>query len=119
MTTLFCAAGALGSVALTLLAGLRIGAPVVLDALFAVWVGFPFVVLAAALRVSRRRAMLVHRLLSRLVLIVSLGSVAVYAVAAIIPARPVVPVFVLVAPVSLLLVGVAVAGTVLFRGRHP
>jgi hypothetical protein len=104
--------GAAGSLAFTLYAGLRIGAPGVLLVLFAGWVVFPFVVLAGSYWLARRRSDLVRLALFRSSLLVSFGSLMLYGVAAFGPARPKTPVFVLVAPMSLLVAGVLVAAAV-------
>lgn len=104
--------GAIGSFALTLHAGLRIGAPLLLLVLFGGWVVFPFVVLVVSYLLSRRRSPVARLALYRSSLLVSLGSLALYGIAALGPARPKTAVFVLVAPVSLMLVGVLVAAAV-------
>ena len=110
-------AGAIGSVGLTLYAGLRIGAPRVLLVLFAGWVVFPFGVLAVGYLLSRRRSVLAKLALCRAILSASLGSLALYGIAALGAARPTTAVFVLVAPLSLLVVGFIVAMTVFGGGK--
>jgi hypothetical protein len=105
--------GAIGSFVFTVYAGLRIGAPRVLLVLFAGWVVFPFVVLAVSYLLSRRRSVVARLALYRSSLVVSLGSVALYGIAALGPARPTTAVFVVAAPVSLLVVGMLVAAAVL------
>ncbi len=111
------AAGAVGSVAFTLYAGLRVGSPRVLLVLFAGWVVLPFAILAVSYLVSRRRSVVAQLTLARSILVVSLASLALYAIAAMGSGRPKTAVFVLVAPMSLLLVGLAVPAAIL-AGRN-
>lgn len=112
------AVGGAGSVALTLFAGHRIGAPVVVQVLFAGWVALPFVILAAALWASSRRSAATRLVLSRAAVVVAVASLAVYTFASLATSRAATPVFVLVAPLSVLLVGVVVPALVVMGGRH-
>ena len=109
-------AGAVGSVGLTLYAGLRVGSPAFLLVLFAGWVVFPFLVFSAGYVLARRGTGFLRRVYSRSVLAASAISLVAYAAAALGPDRPKTPVFVLVAPLSLLLVALLVPAVV-FAGR--
>jgi len=111
------AAGAIGSVSLTLYAGLRIGAPGVLLVLFSAWVAFPFALLAVAYLVPRRPA-LTQLALRRSILVAPVGSLGLYGIAALGATRPNTAVFVLVAPVSLFVVGFIVATIVFGPGKR-
>ena len=110
-------AGAAGSVALTLYAALRVGSPPVLLVLFAGWVGLPFAIFSIGHLLSRRRSGFVQRVYGRSLLLASTASVVAYAAAALGPARPKTAVFVLVAPLSLLVLGLVVP-IVLFVSRR-
>jgi hypothetical protein len=101
-------AGAAGSLGLTLYAGLRIGSPPVLLVLFGAWVVFPFVILSVGRLLSRRGSAFAMSVYGGAAAAASGLSVAAYAWAALRPGRPPTAMFVLVAPLSLLLVAVVV-----------
>ena len=75
---LLSVAGAVGSVVLTLLAG-RHNHSIILLLLFAMWVLAPFLALVYANTVSPRWSVLVRRMLFCATLVVTLGSLAIYA----------------------------------------
>src|SRR5436190_22317009 len=79
--------GAAGSVGLTLYAGHRVGAPRLLQGLFAVWVISPFVVLAVGCVVSRHWSVLT-RTLHGVTAVVTVASLATYGAAAFGSSRP-------------------------------
>jgi dienelactone hydrolase len=70
-------AGALGSVGLMLLAGHRNDSQILL-ALFAIWVLSPFVALVLANMVSKRWSVLTRTMLHGLMLVLTVGSLAIY-----------------------------------------
>ena len=101
-------AGAVGSVGLMLYAGRH--APWLLIVLFAMWVLSPFIALASATVVSKRWSVLTRATLYSVMLVVALGSLAVYGADALRPPRAQAAfVFVVVAPASWLLSAIAVA----------
>jgi len=113
------AAGAVASVGFTLYAGLRVGSPRVLLVLFAGWVVFPFLVFTVGYSLSKRGSSFIRLLYCGAVLVAALTSLIVYGAAALGPGRPKTAVFVLVAPLSLLLVGIVVPVMVFVsRNRH-
>ncbi len=113
------AAGAVGSVGFTLHAGLRVGSPLLLLVLFAGWVVFPFLVFSVGYLLSKRGSGFIRLVYCGAVLAASLASLIVYGAAALGPGRPKTAVFVLVAPMSLLLVGIVVPVMVFVsRNRH-
>jgi hypothetical protein len=110
-------AGAVGSVGLMLRAGQR--TPRLLLVLFFFWVLSPFVVLVWADVVSKRWSALTRAALYGVMLVVALGSLAIYGNDALRPrkAQPAF-VFVLVAPASWLLIGVVVPVAAWISGRR-
>lgn len=102
------AAGAVGAVGFTLYAGLRVGTPRLLLFLFAGWVVFPFVVFSVGYVLSTRGSAFIRLVYCGSVLASSTASLVSYGAAALGPARPKTAVFVMVAPLSLLLVGLVV-----------
>src|SRR3989442_5306476 len=102
------AAGAAGSVGLLLHAGQRIDSPRLLMGLFAIWVLSPFVILVVGCLVSKRWSVLTRATLYGVMLVVTVASLAIYGVVALGPSRPKAAAFVLVPPVSCLLMAIAV-----------
>src|SRR5437870_3969373 len=100
--------GAAGSIGLMLRARQR--APLFLVALFTVWVLSPFTAFVLADRVSKRWPALVRKTLYCLMLVVTMGSLAIYGADALWPrkAQPAF-VYVAVAPASWLLIAMALA----------
>jgi hypothetical protein len=109
--------GAAGSAGLTLYAGQRVGAPRLLQALFTLWVGSPFVGLAVGCFVSKRWSVLTRATLDRMVLVLTVASLAIYAAVALGASRPKTAVFVMVAPASWAVMVIAVA-TAAFMSRR-
>jgi hypothetical protein len=116
-STLGALAGGAGSCALMLYAGLRVHAPVALIVLFLLWVAWPFAGAAAAAYAASRRSLRVHAIFSRLLLIVAVASLAVYAAAALGPNRPKTPFFVLTAPISAVVLSAGYFAAVLVDRR--
>src|SRR5437867_7933442 len=81
-------AGAAGSVGFMLSAGERVGAPRLLVALFAMWVVFPFVVLAFGYVAARRWSVLTRAALYGVTPVVALVSLTIYGAAALGASRP-------------------------------
>ena len=111
-------AGAIGAVGLMLRAGQRIGSPpVLLLVLFAGWVLAPFIGFVLANVLSKRWSVLTQATLYGVTLVLTLGTLAIYADVAFGPATSqVVPVFVAVPPVSILIALVALVAA-LITGR--
>src|SRR2546427_3353772 len=110
-------AGAVGSVGLMLYAGRN--APRLLVVLFAIWVLSPFIALALANVVSKRRSVLTRATLHSVMLVVALGSLAVYGADALSPPKAQAAfVFVVVPPASWLLIAIVVAVAALISGRR-
>jgi hypothetical protein len=111
--------GAIGSVGLVFYYGRR-NPSRLLIVLFAIWVISPFVALLATDIMSARWPARSKATLYGVMLVIAVGSLAVYAEAALGPPRgqgafP----FVIVPPLSLLLSGVAISIAVFAFGRHP
>ncbi len=102
--------GGVGSVSLMLHAGKRIGSPVYLLCLFAVWVASPFVALILACLVSGRWSVPTRTALQSVIMFITLTSLVMYAAVAFGAAKPRPPVFVVVPPASWLIL-VVVLGT--------
>jgi hypothetical protein len=102
------AAGAAGSVGLLLHAGQRIDSPRFLMGLFAIWVLSPFVILVGGYVFSKRWSVLTRATLYGVMLVVTVASLAIYGVVALGPSRPKAASFVLVPPLSWLLMAIAV-----------
>jgi hypothetical protein len=114
-------AGAVGSAGLTLYAG-RHNQSRLLPALFTIWVLSPFMALVIAHVVSKRWSALTRTALYSLMLVLTLGSLGVYADVALWPPRSKGAfVFVIVPPVSWLLLAlvVPIAGLISGRLSHP
>jgi hypothetical protein len=101
-------AGAAGSIGLTLHACRRVGSPGLLMGLFAIWVLSPFVILAVGYVVSKRWSVHTRATLYGVTLVVTVASLAIYGAVALGPSIPRAPVFVLVPPVSWLLIAIVV-----------
>jgi hypothetical protein len=99
--------GAICAVALTTYAGARVGSPLVLRLLFAIWVLTPFAALLTgyAFSASWRRSMRVA--LHTITLVTAAGSSLAYAYFALATARPATAAFVLVPPASCLFAAIA------------
>ncbi len=111
-------AGAVGSVGLVLHAGLRKDSPRLLLVLFAIWVLSPFVALLFANFVSKGWSVITRATLYSVMLVVALGSLAIYGDVALGPlGAKTVPVFVIVPPASWLFIAVAVPIAALLSGR--
>jgi hypothetical protein len=102
------AAGAAGSVGLVLHACQRIDSPRLLMGLFAIWVLSPFVILVVGYVLSKRWSVFTRATLYGVMLVVTVASLAIYGVVALGPSRPKAAAFVLVPPVSWLLMAIAV-----------
>lgn len=102
-------AGVAGSAGLTLYAGQRVGAPLLLFVLFAIWVLSPFALLGAAYLASTRWTAITRATLDGLTLVITAVSLIVYGVAALGSGRPKTPPFVLMAPASWLMIAIVIA----------
>ncbi len=110
--------GAVGSVGSVLHAGLRKDSPRLLLVLFAIWVLSPFVALVFANIVSKGWSVITRATLYSVMLVVALGSLAVYGDVALGPlGAKTVPVFVIVPPASWLFVAIVVPIAALISGR--
>jgi hypothetical protein len=111
-------AGAVSSVALMLHAG-RHNHSRLLMVLFALWVLSPFVILVAASVVSKRWSMLTQAALYTVMLVLALGSAAIYGYIALgPPSEKIAFAFVVVPPASWLLTAVVVVIAAFFSGRR-
>ena len=111
-------AGAVGSVGLTLHAGRHNNSRILL-VLFALWVLSPFVALVWADVVSKRWPVLTRATLYSVMLVLTLGSLALYGDVALGPPRAKTAfVFVVVPPASWLLIAVSVAIAALISRRR-
>ena len=111
-------AGAVGSVGSVLHAGLRKDSPRLLLVLFAIWVLSPFVALVFANIVSKGWSVITRATLYSVMLVVALGSLAIYGDVALGPlGAKTVPVFVIVPPASWLFVAIVVPIAALISGR--
>ena len=111
-------AGAVGSVGLMLHAGRRNNSRILL-VLFALWVLSPFVALVLANVVSKRWSVHTRATLYSVMLILTLGSLAIYGDVALGPPRPKTAfVFVVVPPASWLLIAIVVPIAALISGRR-
>jgi hypothetical protein len=111
-------AGAVGSVALTLYAGRRSDSRTLM-VLFAMWVLSPFVALVLANVASKRWSVLTRAMLYSVMLVLTVGSLAIYAVRALRPPRTQAAfVFVVVPPASWLLIAVVVPIAALISRRR-
>jgi hypothetical protein len=111
-------AGAVGSVGLMLHAGRR-NASRILLVLFAFWVLSPFVALLLANVVSKRWPVPTRATLYSLMLVLTLGSLAVYGYVALgVPRAKTASVFVVVPPASWLLIAIVVPIAARISGRR-
>jgi hypothetical protein len=109
--------GAAGSVSLMLHAGRRKHSPRFLLALFAIWVLSPFAALVLAHVSSKRWSVLTRATLYSVMLVLTLGSLAIYGDVALGPlSAKTVPVFVIVPPASWLLIAVVISIAALLSG---
>ncbi|PYU48741.1 MAG: hypothetical protein DMG48_19265 [Acidobacteria bacterium] len=110
--------GALGSVGLVLQVGRRKHSPRLLLALFVIWVLSPFVALVVANIASKSWSVITRATLYSVMLVVALGSLAIYGDIALGPlGAKTVPVFVIVPPASLLLIATVVPMAALLSAR--
>ncbi len=110
--------GAAGSVGLMLHAGRRKHSPRLLLTLFAIWVLSPFVALVFANIASKGWSIITRAALYCVMLVVMLGSLAIYGDVALGPLRAkTVPVFVIVPPASWLLFAIVVPMAALISGK--
>ncbi len=110
-------AGAAGSFALTLRAGRH--APRILVVLFTIWVLSPFGALLLTSVVSKRWSVLTRKTLYGVMLIVTLGSLAIYGSVVLGTSnRNPTPTLVLVPPASCLLIAIAISIAALMSRRH-
>ena len=110
-------AGAAGSFGLMLHAGRRNDSRILL-VLFTIWVLSPFVALVLADVVSKRWSVLTRATLHSVMLVLTLGSLAIYGDVALGPPRTKTAfVFVVVPPASWLLIAIAVPIAALISGR--
>ncbi len=111
-------AGAVGSVGLMLHAGRRNDSRILL-VLFALWVLSPFMALVLANVVSKRWLVHTRATLYSVMLVLTLGSLAIYGVVALGPPKPKTAfVFVVVPPASWLLIAIVVPTAALISGRR-
>src|SRR5689334_23343388 len=102
--------GAVGSLALFLYAGRNKHPGILVVVLFAMWVVSPFLVLGIAEQVSNHWSDLTRRVLRVVTLLVTLASLAIYGMVALGPLSPrMVPIFVMVPPLSWLLIALALS----------
>ena len=110
-------AGDVGSVGLMLRAGHRNPSRLLL-ALFALWVLFPFMALGLASVASKRWSVLTRAALHSAMLVLTLGSLAIYGVVALgSPKAKTAAVFVVVPPASCLLIAMVVPIAAILSGR--
>jgi hypothetical protein len=110
-------AGAVGSVGLTLWAG-RHNSSRILLVLFALWVLSPFMALVLANAVSKRWSVLTRATLHSVMLLLALGSLAIYGDVALGPPRAKTAFFfVVVPPASWLIIAIVVPIAALLSGR--
>ena len=110
-------AGAVGSVGLMLHAGHRNPSRLLL-VLFALWVLSPFIALVLANMVSKRWSVLTRAALYTVMLVLAVGSLAIYGDVALGPPRTKTAfVFVVVPPASWLLIAIVVRVSALVSGR--
>jgi hypothetical protein len=105
--------GAICAVGLTTYAGARVGSPLVLRVLFAVWVCSPFAALLAGGAMSESWQPPMRAALHKVTLLIAAGSSLAYVYFALGAARPATAAFVLIAPASWLFAAVAFGATAL------
>ena len=89
-------------------AGKRVGAPGILIVLFTIWVVSPFALLALAYIGSKRWADLTRATIHGVTPIISAASLVIYGTTALGTPRPKTAIFVMVAPLSWLLIVIAI-----------
>ena len=109
--------GAAGTAAFMLYAGKRVGAPGILMVLFTLWVVSPFALLALLHTVSKRWADVTRATAYGVTPIVSAVSLVIYGASALAASRPKTAIFVLVAPLSWLLIVIAISAAALIARR--
>jgi hypothetical protein len=105
--------GAICAVGLTTYAGARIGSPLVLRLLFAVWVCSPFAALLTCRAMSESWRPSMQAALHTVTLLIAAGSSLAYVYFALGAARPATAAFVLITPASWLFAAVALGATAL------
>jgi hypothetical protein len=111
--------GAVGSVGLMLYAGRRKDSPRLLLALFAIWVLSPFLALGFSNIVSKGWSVITRATLYSVMLVLTLGSLAIYGDVALAPLRAKTAfVFVVVPPASWLLIATVVTIAALVSRRR-
>ena len=106
-------------------AGQRVGAPHFLLGLFGMWVASPFMMLTGGYVVSKRWSVLTRVTVYGVTPVITVASLAIYGAVAFGAPRPTTAVFVIVAPVSWLLMAIVVSTAALisrgssFRGKLP
>jgi phosphate/sulfate permease len=103
--------GAICAVALTTYAGARVGSPLVLRFLFAVWVFSPFAAILTGYAFSASWRRTLRSALHAITLVIAAGSSLAYAYCALGTARPATAAFVLIPPASVLFAAVALGIT--------
>jgi hypothetical protein len=111
--------GAICAVGLTTYAGARVGSPLVLRLLFAVWVCSPFAALLTGRAISTSWRPSMRAALNIVTLLIAAGSSLGYIYFALGAARPATPAFVLIAPASWLFAAVSLGATALFFPPPP
>jgi hypothetical protein len=109
--------GAICAVGLTTYAGARVGSPLVLRLLFAVWVFSPFAAILTGLAISVSWRPPMRVALQTATLVTAAGSSLAYTYFALGAARPATAAFVLIPPASWLFAAVAL-GTTAFSARE-
>ena len=103
--------GAICAVGLTTYAGARVGSPLVLRLIFAVWVLSPFAAILTGYAISASWRPSMRVALHTITLVTAAGSSLAYAYFALGAARPATAAFVLIPPASWLLAAVALGIT--------
>jgi hypothetical protein len=109
----FSSVGGICAMGLTTYAGARVGSPLVLRLLFAVWVCSPFVALLTGRAMSESWRPSMRAALHTVTLLIGAGSSLAYAYFALGAARPATAAFVLITPASCLFASVAPGATAL------
>jgi hypothetical protein len=105
--------GAICAVGLTTYAGARVGSPLVLRLLFAVWVCSPFVALLIGRAMLKSWRPWMRASLHTVTLLIAAGSSLAYVYFALGAARPATAAFVLIAPASWLFAALSLGATAL------
>lgn len=110
--------GALGSLGFMLYAGRRNNSRLLLG-LFALWVISPFMALVLGYVLSKRWTVFTRATLHGLMLVLAVGSLAIYGyVALMLPTARTTPVFVIVPPASCLLIAIVISVAALRSGKR-